>query len=136
MLQSDWLSYETLSVICMQWAKLLYKMGNFSFLNFSEVLVTSLETVAKFPSGLNEEHRSAITQLYRLKHNCNYILNRHLSSQENQEPVIDFIASGFCKTIKNFSYSSLHFCIRFYVSFVSKSLTLAFLISIWWVKGT
>ena len=56
MLQSDWLSYETLSVIGMQWPKLLYEMGNFGFLNFSEVLVESLETVAKFPSGLNEEH--------------------------------------------------------------------------------
>ena len=52
MLQPDWLSCETLSVIHgMHWLELLYKMGNFSFLYFSKVLVGNLET-AKFLSGL------------------------------------------------------------------------------------
>ena len=54
MLQPDWLSCETLSVIHgMHWLELLYKMGNFSFLYFSKVLVGNLETLAKFLSGLS-----------------------------------------------------------------------------------
>jgi len=41
MLQSNWLSYRTLSAICVQWQNVVFKMATFS--PFTKVSVENLE---------------------------------------------------------------------------------------------